>query len=82
MLTEKITTWAHAYCFAVLELLLNFIGRTHAVVGIGVTMLAVVGVDALFGRWGNLALFVLVIGPAGAAMVKMIVDCLVLSKRR
>lgn len=82
MLTEKITTWAHAYCFAVLELILNFIGRTHAIVGFGVPMVIVVGVDALFGRLGDLTLFTLVVGPAGVAMVKMIVDCLVLARPR
>lgn len=82
MLTEKITGCLHAYCFAVLELILNFIERTHAVIGIGLPMLVVAAVHQLLGRWGDLALFALVVGPAGAAMVKMIVDGLVLSRPR
>jgi hypothetical protein len=79
---EKIETGLHADCFVVLELFLNFIERTHALIGIGLPMLAVVGVHTFFGRWGDLVLLMLVISPAGAAIGKMIADCLALSKPR
>lgn len=82
MRTEKIESAIFAYCFGVLELLLNFIERTHAVIGVGLPMLTVVAVHTVVGRWGDVALFMLVLLPASAAMGKMIVDCLVLSKRR
>jgi len=82
MQTEKIEATISAYCFGVLELLLNFIERTHAVIGVGLPMLTVVAVHTFIGRWGDFALFMLVLLPAGAAMCKMIVDCLVLSKPR
>lgn len=82
MRTEKIEAAMFAYCFGVLELLLNFIERTHALIGVGLPMLAVVAVHTFLGRWGDLSLLLLVILPAGAATGKMIVDCLVLSKPR
>lgn len=82
MLTEKATAWVHIYCFTVLEILLNFLERSHAVIGFGVPMLVAAAVHVLFGRWGDLAFFALVVGPAGAAMVKMIFDCLMVSRTR
>ena len=81
MLT-KIETGFHAYCFAILELFDSFVGRTHAVIGIGLPMLIIVGVHTFFPRWGDLALFSLIIFPAAAAAGTMIVDFIVLSRRR
>lgn len=76
MRLEKIEEAVFAYCFGVLELFLNFIERTHAVIGVGLPMLAVVAVHTFLGRWGDLSLLLLITVPAGAAMCKMIVDCL------
>jgi hypothetical protein len=80
--SQKILSGTHTYCFKALELLLTFLERTHAVIGIGLPVLVVVAAHAFLGRWGTFAVLMLAIIPAGAAACKMILDGLVLTKSR
>jgi hypothetical protein len=65
---EKIVEAVFGYCFAILEVFDALLGRTHALVGLGLPLLATVAVHLFLPRWASVALAAFVWIPAGAAM--------------
>jgi hypothetical protein len=79
---EKIAEAVFAYSFAVLEVFFAFFGRTHAVVGLGLPLLVMIAVHLYLSIWVVAALIAFVIAPAAAAMVTMMVEFFLLTRRR
>lgn len=79
---EKTVRVIDAYCFGVLEVFFAFFERTHAVVGLGVPSVLLVAVHFYLPVWVAAAIAMLVLAPAGAAMVVVIIECLILTRRR
>lgn len=79
---EKTVDVVFSYCFGVLDVFCAFFERTHAVVGLGIPMLFVILVHAYLPAWVAAAIAVFVLAPAAAAMGIMLVEGLLLTRRR
>jgi hypothetical protein len=79
---EKIADAVVGYCFGIFELFCVFFERTHAVIGLGVPLLIMLGILEFLPLWVGVGILVLVFTPAAAAMITMIINGLVLSKHR
>lgn len=79
---EKTVEAVFAYCFGVLEVFCAFFERTHAVVGLGVPLMLMIVVHMYLPIWVAAAIATLVLAPAAAAMVVMMIEGLVLTRRR
>lgn len=79
---EKTVDAVFAYCFGVFELFNVFFERTHAVIGVGVPLLIILGMGYYLPLWIEVSILLLVITPAAIAMMTVIIYGLLLSKRR
>jgi len=77
----KITEAVFAYCFGVIELFGGFFERTHAIIGLGVPVLAFAGACLFMPSWVLAAIWIFVLGPAAAAALTMLVHGLVTTRR-
>lgn len=78
---DNVVDGVFAYCFAVLGVFSAFFERTHAALGLGVPLLAIIAVHLYLPVWVATILAALVIAPAGAAMITVIVHGLLLNRR-
>lgn len=79
---EKIAEVAFAYCSTVLELFDIFFEHTHAAVGLGTSLVVMVGVNLFLPRLVEAGILVFLLGPATAATITMIVHYLLLNQSR
>jgi hypothetical protein len=78
---EKTIDAVFAYCFGVLEVFCAFFEATHAVVGLGVPLVLMIAVHLYLPIWVGAAIASLVLVPAAAAMVVMMIEGLLLTRR-
>lgn len=78
---EKTIDAVLAYCFGVLEVFCAFFERTHAVIGLGVPLVLMIAVCLYLPIWVAAAIATLVLTPATAAMVVMMIEGLALTRR-
>ena len=81
-MSEKIINAVSAYCFDVLEVFFAFFERTHALVGVGVPLLLIIAMNVYLPTWVAASIATVVLAPAAAAMVAMIIDLMLLTHRR
>lgn len=81
-MSEKLAEAVFDYCFAILELFGWFTERTHGVIGFGVPLLVVVGVDLYFSKWVQAGMWLFVLAPAAAAAITMVVHAWMLTRHR
>jgi hypothetical protein len=79
---EKTVDAVVAYCFGLFELFCVFFERTHALIGLGVPLLIMIGILQYLPLWVRVGIHVFVVIPAAAGMMIMIIRGLLLSKRR
>jgi hypothetical protein len=79
---EKIINAVSAYCFDVLEIFFAFFERTHALVGFGVPLLLIIVMNMYLPIWVAALITTVVLAPAAAAMAGMIIDLMLLTRRR
>lgn len=78
---KKLADVAFAYCFAILELFDTCVERTHAVVGIGVPLLVLVGGLLFLPTWVAAGIWVFLVAPAAAAAVTLLVHGWLLTRQ-
>jgi predicted tellurium resistance membrane protein TerC len=79
---EKFSEAVWTYCFAIMELFDTFLERTHAVVGLGLPLLVMVGIGMFLPNWVQACVWLFVLGPAVAATITMIIHSLLLTRGR
>jgi hypothetical protein len=69
---EKIAELISTYCFAVVDVYLAFLGRTHAGIALGIPVLFFIGVSIYLPGWVTAAIFVFVVWPAATALIVVV----------
>ena len=79
---EKIAAGVFFYSVSVLEVFLAFFERTHAFVGLGLPLMFMIALNLYLPAWVAAGFVALVIAPAAAAMGTLLVEGLLLSRKR